>query len=139
MNIALIIVFSLIALFVGFNIYNFRKIKNTPAVADNDKIIHLTKQNFDNQIKKGLSLVDFFADWCMPCKMMAPILNDVANETEGVAKICKIDVQKYPELSARFGVKGIPSMILFLNGKEINRFVGVKNKEFLINQINQSK
>jgi thioredoxin 1 len=136
MNVTLITI-GIIGAMVLYLVYNFRKMKNMPMVADSENIIHLTKQNFDHQTKTGISLVDFWADWCMPCKMMSPVLNDVANEINGAAKICKVDVQTHPDLSAKFGIRGIPTMILLQNGKEINRFVGAKSKDFLIKQIKQ--
>ena len=73
----------------------------------------------------------------MPCKMMAPILNEVAAEVDGKAKICKVDVQQYQDISSKFSVRNIPTLILFKNGKEINRFVGVKTKDFLLKEINK--
>jgi thioredoxin 1 len=113
-----------------------RKIKNTPLVADNEKILTLTDKNFQQQTKNRLVLVDFWAEWCAPCRMMAPILNEVAAELDGKAFVGKVDVQKYQELATKFKVRGIPTLILFKDGKEVNRFVGVKTKEFLLKQIN---
>jgi len=136
MNITLIAL-GIIGTLVLYLVYNFRKMKNMPATPDSERIVHLTKQNFEHQTKTGISLVDFWAEWCMPCRMMAPVLNQVADEIDGAAKICKVDVQTHPDLSAKFGIRGIPTMILLQNGKEINRFVGAKSKEFLIKQIKQ--
>lgn len=132
------VIFGLVIAFIGiYMLYSFRKIKNTPMVADNDKIKILTAQNFQNQIKTGVTLVDFWADWCMPCKMMAPILNSVAEELTDNATVAKLNVQLYESVSKKYGVMGIPTMILFKNGKEIDRFVGVKTKEFLLSQISK--
>lgn len=112
-----------------------RKLKNTPMVVESEKIITLTSANYQHQIKNGISLVDFWASWCMPCKMMAPVMNEVANEADGKAKICKVDVQQYQDVSAKFLVRNIPTLILFKDGIEINRFVGVKSKDFLLKEI----
>ena len=102
-------------------------------------IKELTDQNFQAQVKSGVTLVDFWASWCMPCKMMAPILNEVAEEVGESAKIAKLDVESNRGSSAKYGVRNIPTMVLFKNGKEINRFVGAKSKNFLVSEINKVK
>jgi thioredoxin 1 len=137
MNITLIIIGSLLVLFVAYLFFGYRKLKNTADVPPSDKIKVLTDKNFQHQLKTGISLVDFWASWCIPCKMMAPVLNDLANDTEGKASICKLDVEKYQQLAGSYSVRSIPTLILFKNGKEIDRFVGVKTKDFLAKQINQ--
>ncbi len=112
-----------------------RKIKNTPLVPNHEKILTLTDKNFQQQTKNRLVLVDFWAEWCAPCRMMAPILNEVAAELDGKAFVGKVDVQQYQDLSTKFKIRGIPTLILFKDGKEVNRFVGVKTKEFLLKEI----
>ena len=139
MNITLVISFSLIAAFGIYMFYSYRKIKNMPVVEDSKSLKTLTDQNFQSQIKAGVTLVDFWAAWCMPCKMMAPILNEVAEEIGDTAKVAKINVETERESSKKYGVRNIPTMILFKNGKEINRFVGGKSKSFLVNEINKVK
>lgn len=136
MKITLIILISMIVTFVALRWIAMRKIKNTPLVADHEKILTLTDKNFQQQTKNRLVLVDFWAEWCAPCRMMAPILNEVAAELDGKAFVGKVDVQKYQELATKFKVRGIPTLILFKDGKEVNRFVGVKTKDFLLKQIN---
>ncbi len=110
--------------------------KNAPAVEDNDKITHLNDNNFQQEINKGVILVDFWADWCMPCKLLGPILNETAGEIKGNARIGKLNVEESQQTASKYGVRSIPTMILFKNGKEINRFVGVKQKDFLLKQLN---
>lgn len=136
MKITLIILISMIVTFVALRWIAMRKIKNTPLVADHVKILTLTDKNFQQQTKNRLVLVDFWAEWCAPCRMMAPILNEVAAELDGKAFVGKVDVQKYQDLATKFKVRGIPTLILFKDGKEVNRFVGVKTKDFLLKQIN---
>jgi thioredoxin 1 len=114
------------------------KLKNTPLVADNEKIITLTDKNFLHLTKNKLVLVDFWAAWCSPCRMMAPVLNEVATELNGNSHVGKIDIEQYKSLAQKFQVRNIPTMILFKNGREINRFVGIKSKEFLLQQIQKS-
>lgn len=127
----LIILFSLIGAFIILNIFARRRMKNLPKVADSDKIITLTDKNFNQQIKNKRVLVDFWAEWCGPCKMMAPILNELAEELPEGQAVGKLNVEEYQSMAQKFQVRGIPTMILFENGKEINRFVGVKTKDFL--------
>ncbi len=129
-----IIAFLLIALFATFFL-NYRKMKQIPVVEDNGKIKKLSDQNFDHQIKNGITLVDFWATWCMPCKMMAPVLNNLSEELTGNASIGKLDVDQNKAASLKYGVRSIPTLVLFKNGKEINRFVGVKTKDFLLKEI----
>ncbi|MDD3489148.1 MAG: thioredoxin [Paludibacter sp.] len=127
----LIVLLLVIGSFVILNIYARRKIKNMPKVADSDKIITLTDKNFSQQIRNKRVLVDFWAEWCGPCKMMAPILNELAEELPEGQAVGKLNVEEYQSMAQKFQVRGIPTMILFENGKEINRFVGVKTKDFL--------
>ncbi len=129
-----IIVIAFVAL-VSFIYFNYRKMKKTPVVEDNDKIKKLTDQNFEHQIKSGIILVDFWATWCMPCKIMAPILNDLSEVLTGNASVGKVDVDQNRAASSKYGVRSIPTLVLFKNGTEINRFVGVKTKDFLLKEI----
>jgi len=97
-------------------------------------IKNLTSKEFDNFIKTGISVVDFYADWCSPCKIMEPILKELAEEEKGV-KFAKIDVDNEQELAQRFDVMSIPTLIFF-NGKEqADRITGVVEKEELIKRI----
>jgi thioredoxin 1 len=112
-----------------------RKIKNTLMVADHAKVLTLTDQNFQQQTKNKVVLVDFWASWCGPCRMMAPVLNDVTSELNGNSHVGKVDIQQYQSLATKFKVRNIPTLILFKNGTEINRFVGIKSKDFLLKEI----
>lgn len=87
-------------------------------------VLHLTEETFDKTIALGTTLVDFWANWCGPCKMLAPVIEELADKYEGTATIAKVDVDAQPALAARFGVLSIPTVILFKNGDEIDRKVG---------------
>ena len=111
------------------------QMKKTPMVADHEKVLTLTEQNFQQKTKGKVVLVDFWASWCAPCRMMAPVLNDVASELNGNSHVGKVDIQQFQSLANQFKVRSIPTLILFKNGKEINRFVGIKSKEFLLKEM----
>jgi thioredoxin 1 len=111
--------------------------KNIPIVDDHKSILTLTDKNFQHQTKNKVVLVDFWAAWCAPCRMMAPVLNDVADELTGNSHVGKVNIEQYQSLAQKFQVRNIPTMVLLKNGREINRFVGIKNKEFLLQQITE--
>lgn len=89
-------------------------------------LIHITKDNFESEVTNSEIpvLLDFYADWCGPCKALGPTLEALATEWEGRAKIAKLNVDKEPELAGSFQVRGIPTMILFKSGNERGRLVG---------------
>ena len=89
----------------------------------------LNLNNFDSEIleRDGLSIVDFYADWCGPCKMVAPVLDSIAEERDDVT-VGKVNVDQDGELAVRYGVMSIPTIVIFKDGKEINRSVGAKSK-----------
>lgn len=135
MQTTLIIIGILVVAFLALRFYAMSKIKNTPLVADHDKVLTLTEQNFQQKTKGKVVLVDFWASWCAPCRVMAPVLNDIAAELNGNAHIGKVDIEKFQSLAGKFKVRSIPTMILFKNGKEVGRFVGIKSKDFLLKEI----
>lgn len=134
-HLTLYIVIAVIVAAVVYLRFKYLRIKNMPETEEHKNIVTLTATNFQQQAKEGVMLVDFWAAWCMPCKMMAPILNEIAGEVEGSAKVGKVNVEEHQQLSAKFSVRNIPTLILFKNGREVERFVGVKPKDFLIKQI----
>ncbi len=130
------IILGSVILGIGILIFLARlKMKNIPMVSDHEKIVTLTDKNFNNQTKNKVLLVDFWAAWCAPCRIMAPVLNEIAAELNGNSHVGKVNVEQYQELAQKFKIRGIPTMILFKNGVEVNRYVGVKNKEFLLQAI----
>jgi thioredoxin 1 len=90
--------------------------------------VHLTKSDFDEKIKSGVSMVDFWAEWCGPCKMAGPVIDELATQYEGKAMVAKVDVDAEPDLAMKFGVMSIPTVILFKDGGEVGRQVGFAGK-----------
>jgi thioredoxin 1 len=102
---------------------------------DTSKPLHLNYPNFDKVIENTTILVDFWAEWCSPCKVQDPILEEVAKELNGKALIGKVNVDDNRTLASKYGIMNIPTMILFKNGQKIHQFVGVQPKEKIINTI----
>lgn len=98
-------------------------------MAENVKIVN--DSNFQDAVKSGVTLVDFFAEWCGPCRMIAPLLEEIADEMKGKASIVKLDVDQSGETTEKFGVTNMPTLIVLKDGEEVTRFVGVKSKETL--------
>ena len=96
-------------------------------------IVHLTNENFESEVLQTNQpvLIDFFADWCGPCKMVSPIIEEIASETDG-KKVCKVNVDEQPALAERFGVMSIPTLVVLKDGKVINKSVGAKSKKAIL-------
>lgn len=90
---------------------------------------HLTEENFKSGVSNGLTLVDFYADWCGPCRMLTPVLEEVAKDVAGQAKIAKIDIDEAQKTASTFQVTSIPTLILFKDGREVGRLVGLRDRE----------
>ncbi len=87
-------------------------------------VLHLSTQDFDQTISKGVTLVDFHAEWCGPCKMMAPVVDQLAKEYAGRAKVAKIDIDLNIEIAMRYRVQGVPTFGIFKDGQMVHRIVG---------------
>ena len=89
-----------------------------------DKVIHLEDSNFDEKTKSGYALIDFWAEWCGPCLALAPLVDEIAGTMEGKLKVFKVDVDKHTQSAARFGVRGIPYIVLLKDGKQVDSVTG---------------
>jgi len=98
------------------------------------KVIYTNEASFDNVVKDGIVLVDFYADWCGPCKMLGPILDELSEEV--TTKIVKVNVDDNPGLSQKYGVRSIPTMIAFKDGEAIDQIIGMVQKGALIEKLN---
>jgi thioredoxin 1 len=99
-----------------------------------DAIVHTTDSSFESDVLQSdvPALVDFWAAWCGPCKMIAPLLDELADEYAGRIKICKVDVDSNPETAAKFNVRGIPTLLVFKNGSVEATKVGALSKAQLV-------
>jgi thioredoxin 1 len=100
-----------------------------------DNLVKLTEKNFQEEIAKGVILVDFYATWCGPCRMIAPIVEQLAGMLEGKARIGKLDIDQAQETTNSLQITSIPTLILFKDGKEVKRVVGVKDLDYLLNLV----
>lgn len=100
--------------------------------------IVINTENFENEVKKNekIVLVDFYATWCGPCKMLAPVLEQVADEVKDKAVIAKLDIDESLDIAKEFNVMSVPTMILFKDGKEVDRIVGLRQKAQILEAIN---
>ncbi len=132
----LIIVAVVILLLAALVVYSRYKLKNMPKVEDHEKIITLTDKNFNQQIKGKVVLVDFWATWCAPCRLMAPALNDLASElTDNKYRVGKVDVDANRGLAQKYNIRSIPTSVIFKDGQEVARIVGVKPKATLLKEM----
>jgi len=136
-NLLLPVIFlGLIVAFLIFRIYKMRHViggANGPETSEHT--IELSDKNFTQEIKKGITLVDFWASWCAPCRMQGPIVNELANEMHEQAKIAKLDVDNNQNTARKYGIRSIPSILIFKNGEVVRQFVGVKGKNELKKEI----
>ncbi|RIN79373.1 thioredoxin [Staphylococcus simulans] len=100
-------------------------------------LIKVTDSDFNEQVQNGVKLVDFWATWCGPCKMIAPVLEELAQDFDGKADVLKLDVDENPNTAAKFEVMSIPTLIVFKDGKPVDKVVGFQPKENLAEVLNK--
>jgi thioredoxin 1 len=99
--------------------------------------VHLTDDSFQQQVESGqLLLVDFWAAWCGPCRAIAPLIDELANEYDGKATIAKVDVDNNPRIAMQYGIRSIPSLLIFKGGKVVDTIVGAVPKNMIADKLN---
>ncbi len=134
MSATLIVILAVVIVLIGLITFTHFKMKNIKPVENSKKIVTLSNKNFKLALKKEVLLVDFWASWCGPCKMVAPVLNEIA-ETETDITIGKVNVDNNQDLAKKYKVRNIPTMLIFKNGVEVGRIVGVKSKKAILNEV----
>ena len=100
-------------------------------------MIHLENDDLNSVISSGNYLVDFYAEWCGPCKMLAPVFQELAKDMDGTAKFVKVDVDNTQDIAARFQVSSIPTVAILKDGKEVDRIIGFMPKQAIEAKIKQ--
>ena len=100
------------------------------------KYIELTSANFDATTSKGVSMVDFWAPWCGPCRMIAPVIDELAGDFEGKANICKVNTDEEQDLAVKYGIRSIPTILFMKDGNVVDQMVGASSKQAFTDKIN---
>jgi len=100
------------------------------------KYIELTVSNFDEITKEGVTLVDFWAPWCGPCRMIAPVIEELAAEYEGKANICKVNTDEEQDIAVKYGIRSIPTILFFKDGQVVEQMVGAASKQAFADKLN---
>lgn len=100
------------------------------------KYIELKAADFDATIAGGTVVVDFWAPWCGPCRMLAPVIEELAEDFDGKAKICKVNTDEEQDIAIKYGIRSIPTLLFFKNGELVDQMVGASSKQILADKIN---
>ncbi len=137
MSTTIIVALVSLGLFILYIAYNYRKMAKMENVPPSDKIVNLNNKNFKPVTRLGIVLIDFWAPWCGPCKMVAPVLNDIAESEADKVKVAKVNVDQNQALAQKFKVRNIPTLVFMKNGREVKRLVGYKPKKAIMNEVNK--
>lgn len=100
------------------------------------KALELNDSNFDATIAEGVTMVDFWAPWCGPCRMVAPIVDELVEDFSGKAKICKVNTDENQDIAVKYGIRSIPSILFFKNGEQVDTIVGAVAKQAFEQKLN---
>ena len=100
------------------------------------KYLELNASNFDSSVAEGVALADFWAPWCGPCRMIAPVIDELAGDFDGKAKICKVNTDEEQDVAIKYGIRSIPTILFFKNGELVDQMIGASSKQVLADKIN---
>ncbi len=100
------------------------------------KYLELTNDNFEQTIAEGVTMVDFWAPWCGPCRMIAPVIEELAEDFDGKAKIAKVNTDDEQEIAVKYGIRSIPTILFFKDGEMVDQMVGAAGKDVFAEKIN---
>ena len=100
------------------------------------KYVELNNSNFEEAIKEGVTMVDFWAPWCGPCRMIAPVVEELAEDFEGKATIAKVNTDEEQDIAVKYGIRSIPSILFFKDGEQVDQMVGAASKDAFADKIN---
>ena len=100
------------------------------------KYVELTNDNFEATIKEGVTMVDFWAPWCGPCRMIAPIIEELAEDFDGKATIAKVNTDEEQDISVKYGIRSIPAILFFKDGEVVDQMIGAASKDAFAEKIN---
>ncbi len=101
-------------------------------------VIELTEGTFDSEVAEGVALVDFWAPWCAPCKLLHPVMESISKQMSGKAKVVRVNVDDNGAVANKFGIQSIPTVIILKNGKEVDRHVGLTEEKTLLNKVEKA-
>lgn len=103
------------------------------------KVTHVTDESFKDEVLESSIpvIVDFWATWCAPCRIIAPIVEELANEYDGKIKVCKLDIDNNPNTAIQYGVRSIPTLLFFKDGKVVGNIIGAVGKNVILEQLNR--
>ena len=101
------------------------------------KYIELNQNNFDQTVSSGVSMVDFWAPWCGPCRMLSPVIDKLSEEFEGKANICKVNADEEQDLSVKYSVRSIPTILFIKDGEVVDQIIGTGSEQIFTDKINE--